>query len=556
MGILDIFKRKAQKPQKRNYAGANTGRLFSDFNPTNKSADEEIRWAIETLRNRCRDLARNNEYARRYITLCKTNIVGERGTSMQVKAKNIDNTYDTIGNKIIEESWFDWGRKGVCTVDGRMSWADAQRLFIESLVRDGEVLIRKVKYPNTYGFALEFIEPELLDERKNEVLDNGNRIKLGVELDSFNRPVAYWLRGSHPNDGLATNILNYQAHIRVSADKIIHAYLPERAQQTRGVPIMATAIPSLKMLHGYREAELVAARVGASKMGFFTSPDGDGFVGDDTEDSTVPIMEASPATFHQLPKGVDFKEFNPTHASTAFGDFEKAILRGIASGLGVSYNSLANDLEGVSYSSIRQGALEDRDNYKVMQDFMIQHFVEPVYRAWLESAMLIGAVNLPVTKLNKFANNTMFRPRGFQWVDPQREISAAVIAMNNGIMSLQDVSNVYGRDIEETFDQIQLEKEMAEARGIKLAFQPFGGGGSAFGAQKINLQTGEPVAEDTEPTRQSDTVINLNPEFIVKTDPMEITLNMQAEDKPARSKKIKLVRNESGAVVGAETFEE
>ena len=45
--------------------------------------------------------------------------------------------------------------------------------------------------------------------------------------------------------------------------------------------MLATAIGALKMLHGYREAELVAARVAASKMGFITSPDGDGYTGDD-----------------------------------------------------------------------------------------------------------------------------------------------------------------------------------------------------------------------------------------------------------------------------------
>ena len=60
---------------------------------------------------------------------------------------------------------------------------------------------------------------------------------------------------------------------------MLHVFLPERAHQTRGVPMLATAIGALKMLHGYREAELVAARVAASKMGFITSPDGDGYTG-------------------------------------------------------------------------------------------------------------------------------------------------------------------------------------------------------------------------------------------------------------------------------------
>ena len=66
MGILDVFRRKEKPVQKRNYAAANKGRLFADFVGSNRSADSEIRWALNELRNRSRDLERNNEYFRRY----------------------------------------------------------------------------------------------------------------------------------------------------------------------------------------------------------------------------------------------------------------------------------------------------------------------------------------------------------------------------------------------------------------------------------------------------------------------------------------------------------
>ena len=498
MKLFDLFKRKTKVSNKRMYEGAAISRLLNNFKADNKSADAEIYNSLEILRNRSRDLQRNNEYAKRFINLAKTNIVGERGVSLQVRSKNSDGTFDAGANNIIENAFYKWGRLGNCTVDGKMSWLDAQRLVVEGLIRDGEVFIRKVKYPNEFGFALEFIEPELLDEKNNKILENGNRIRMGIELDGFNRPVAYHIRGRHPNDITGAGAYKWENTIRVPADKIIHVYMPERSQQTRGVPFMSNVISSLKMLAGYREAELVAARVGAAKMGFFVSQAGDGFNPDDYDDQQVPIMDAEAGTFHQLPKGVDFKAFDPTHPTSAFADFEKAILRGIASGLGVSYTSLANDLEGVSYSSIRQGALEDRDNWRVLQEFLIQHFVEPVYREWLMTVLDNRVINLPVQKFDKFADAAIFRPRGFQWVDPQREISAAVIAMNNGIMSMQDVANNYGRDIEEVLDQFALEKQLADERGIKLAFQPFGGGGSAFGAQKINAQTGEPLGDNTD----------------------------------------------------------
>jgi lambda family phage portal protein len=187
---------------------------------------------------------------------------------------------------------------------------------------------------------------------------------------------------------------------------------------------MSNVLSKLKMLDGYQEATLVNARVAASTMGFFT--------------------------------------------------FEKAILRSIASGLGVSYVSLANNLEGVSYSSIRQGTIEDRDHFKMMQKFMVDHFIDEIYRSWLEMAITVGRVQLPMQKYDLFADNVIYRPRGFAWVDPQREIAANVLALNNGIVSLQDIHSQYGRDTEEVFEQVDRERELADRYNIDTAFQPFG----------------------------------------------------------------------------------
>jgi lambda family phage portal protein len=485
MGVFDIFKRDEKPIKRRSYKAAQTGRLFSDFIASSRSADSEIKAALQTMRFRCRDLARNDEYARRFLMLMKTNVVGDRGVQVQVKAKNADGSFDAPGNTIIETAWKAWGRKGNCTVDGRFSWKDAQRFATEALARDGEILVRLVSYPNNKdNFSIEFLEVDLLDENHNETLKNGNKIRMGVEIDQFHRPVAYHLLTAHPGDNEYSSSLSTR-RTRVPAEKMLHIFLPERAQQTRGVPWMVAAIAPLKQLNGMREAVLVNERISASKMGFFITPSGDEFVGDDVENNYTPVIEAEPGTFHQLPAGVDFKSFDPSSSANTFADFERAILRGIASGLGISYASLSNDLTQTSYSSIRQGALEDRDFYKVLHDFMIEHFVQPIFRAWMMSAMDSGSIPIPPTRFDKFADNLEFRARGFAWVDPQREINAAVIGLNSGILSMQDVANQYGRDIEDVMDQIVLEKEMAVARGITLAFEPFGGGQSGYGPIKI-----------------------------------------------------------------------
>lgn len=477
MGIFNIFSRKAVAPQKRNYSAANKGRLFADFKGSARSADSEIRWALPDIRNRSRDLERNNEYFRRYLQLLRVNTVGEKGFNLQVKGRNVEGTLDRAGNNIIEGAWKEFCRLGGPTIDGRMSMVDLEEHIITGVARDGEVFLRVVKGAYLrHGISLNIIEPDRVDDEKNELTKDGNQIRMGVELDrDTKRPVAYWVLDYHKGDYDYMTPLNAKKYTRVPAEEMLHIYKMDRAGQTRGVPWSAAAMSSLKMLHGYREAELVAARTGAAKMGFFTSPAGDGFAADGYEDTHTPIYDAEAGTFHQLPAGVDFKAFDPTHPTSAFADFEKAILRGIAGGLGVSYTALANDLEGTSYSSIRQGALEERDFYRTLHRFMIDHFLDPFFRIWLDHVMDFSYI--PISgkgKFEKFTQDLTWRGRGFQWVDPLKEINAAVVGLQNGIMSHSDIAATYGRDAEETFAAIQRDKETAASFGLTMAYEPFG----------------------------------------------------------------------------------
>lgn len=219
------------------------------------------------------------------------------------------------------------------------------------------------------------------------------------------------------------------------------------------------------MLDGYIEAELVAARTGAAKMGFLKYTDPSAFEAPDPE---KPIrIDASPGTIETLQPGLEFQEWSPEHPTAAFPDFVKAVLRQVATGLRVSYNALANDLEGVNYSSMRSGLLIERDMWRVYQEWWIARFLQPVYEAWLSTALLAGGLKLDSRDPRKF-NEVRWQPRGWAWVDPEKDVNASVIAISNGLASRTEVLAEKGLDPEEVFERLSEEKDLAEQYGIEF----------------------------------------------------------------------------------------
>lgn len=480
-----IFGRRRKKatPSRRGYAAAKFDRLTSDWRPGSLSSDGELRMALKTLRNRSRDLAINNDYVRKYLNMVITNVVGPKGITLQARCANPQSAAATLASKEIEDAWKEWGQKGVCTRSGMYSWHELQCLVIQSAVRDGEILVRKYSGPsagNEFKFAVEPFEADYLDETYNLYPVNGRTISMGVEIDDHRRPLAYHLLKGHPGN------LFYgygRERIRVPAGEVVHLYRSDRSEQSRGVPWAHTAMGTLKMLGAYEEAELVAARAAASKMGFLQTPTGEDYEGSDRDENTKePISEFEPGIIEQLPSGMEFQSFNPDYPSGNYAPFKKALIQKVASGLNVAYSSLASDLEKVNYSSIRAGVLEERNNWRVVQNWMIESFYQPVFDEWLFQSMLAGKVSY--SSWTQF-QSAYWQPRGWDWVDPLKDEKANVEAINNGLRTRREIIAERGEDIDEVFRQLAREKVLAESLGLTLGTKKSEGTKEEQGGGKV-----------------------------------------------------------------------
>ena len=105
------------------------------------------------------------------------------------------------------------------------------------------------------------------------------------------------------------------------------------------------------MLAGYEQAELVASRVAASKMGFFkrTNPDAR-YSGEDEEhdDRGNVIQEADPGSMTELPFGVEFQAWDPEHPGGNFKPFVKAVLRGASCARGIVESNNTAGIVGIT----------------------------------------------------------------------------------------------------------------------------------------------------------------------------------------------------------------
>lgn len=467
--------------QRRSFAGAQVGAHYADWFASASSADAELRGAIRKLIDRSRSLERDNDYLRGFLWSVQRNINGshrydlrsDAGEWITKRTKSSGQTDpawqpDTLAKRMIEDAWTEWGKKGTCTVDRKRTWRGVRRLSVRSVVRDGNVIIRKIRGPaarNRFGFALQLWEVDHLDLEKFGLTRSGGEIKFGIEFDAMQAPVAYWLRARHPGDTTSSGGRD-TVSVRFPADEIYHLALDDRSEQSIGYPWIVSAITRLRQLGAFEEAAVIAARLGASKAGFFETTGESAWTGDTDSDGRA-VMDVQPGTFEQLPQGWKATSTDWAYPNVETGDFRKAMLRGVCSSLGVSYTSLGNDLESVNFSSARVGLFEEREGWKDLQLFFSEELWEPIFTDWLEQAILSGALNLPMGKFPKF-NRPVFKARRWAMIDPARETEALKTGIALRVTSRRSAIEDQGGDVEEVFHDNLDDEKLAENIGLDL----------------------------------------------------------------------------------------
>jgi len=487
---------KGQDPA-RLYAGAQVNRLTNDWTALGTSADSEILTSLRLLRARSREMVRDNPHAKNVVRIVQNNVVGQ-GIGLQCQIVNKRGKLNEKLNTAIETAWTAHCCRNSFHVAGLLDMTGMLRLAAGQLVEAGEGVIRKVyqrfgdaKVPVGY----EFIEADrLMDQWSSARAPNGNEIRMGVEIDQWGRPEAYWFYPKHPGD-YQFQSFQPSKFVRIPASEIIHFYIVDRWPQTRGVPMFHSVLRKMNDMKGYTEAEIVAARASASIMGFITSPEDP--TADGEENGNL-LTDLAPGTIQKLNPGESFNGFAPTRPNAGLDPFMRYMLREMAAGVGVSYESLSRDYSQSNYSSSRLALLDDRDMWRVLQGWMITTILHPIYTEWLDFAVLSGAVEMPADYHQDKGRYqaVRFKPRGWSWIDPLKEVKAYSEAVRAGFMTVSDVISLTagGADAEDIFKARRQELDLMAQMNLTFDTDP-----SAPAA----AESAKPAAE-TKPEEEKD----------------------------------------------------
>jgi len=491
-------------------------KALKGFTGISASPAQDIDANHRILVNRSRELYMNTPIGASAIKTTRTNVVG---SGLRLKPR-ID--YEFLGltqeqaiewEKTVQREFDLWADTKLCDSLRLNNFYEMQGLvFLGQLMNGDGFCLLKFQKPSwfmPYGLRLQLLEADRVCTpytygigTGNSLVpywgrnpQNNNEIYSGVEIDSDGGVLAYWICNQYPYQ-MTTYNFTAPAWTRVEAwgaktgrPNVLHLFDAERAEQRRGVPMLAPVIEPLLQLGRYTEAELMAAVV----SGMFTV-----FIKTEGPSSEMPLGEGIPIdavpvetdeTEYQLGNGAvvplglneSIEVADPKRPNVVFDAFITAICKEVGAALEIPTELLLKSFTS-SYSASRAALLEAWKMFRMRRGWLAQGFCQPVYEQFLTEAVASGRIKAP-----KFFDDPIIRKAwcGATWngpapgmLDPTKEVSAAKMRVDNGFSTREEETvGLTGGDYARNIQQLQKENQLlAEANKSLNPVMPSGPG--------------------------------------------------------------------------------
>jgi capsid protein len=363
------------------------------------------------LRARSKKLFETNLYARGIVRRLVTNVIN---TGLHLEATPEEAILGKAEDELapwseeVETRFSLWGSNPrLCDHVERSTFGALQaQIYLEALV-SGDVLVVLRQDDRTKLTRLQLFSGSAVQSPSGAGKPaTGNRIVHGVEIDAEGRHAAYWLTQA---DGTSKRLAargeqsgRRQAWLVYGTDRLL--------DEVRGKPLLGLVLQSLREIDRYRDStqrkavinSMIAMFVKKSLDKPGTMPITGGAVRrgamevagatDDGKPRSFPIVDLFPGLMMQeLSPGEEPVGFPPHGTDEKFGDFEAAILVGVAWALEIPPEILRLTF-GNNYSA-SQAAINE---FKIFLNRSRTTFGEtvchPIFEEWLISAVLAEKV--------------------------------------------------------------------------------------------------------------------------------------------------------------------
>ncbi|MFK1433016.1 phage portal protein [Pseudomonas aeruginosa] len=454
------------------YDGAADGRRSASWAAPDLGVNALSVPALSALRSRSGALLRNDPYAANAISIRSANLIGTGITPRpQVENKSL--------RRAMQLAWDDWSDES--DADGVLDFYGQQALVARAVEGTGECFVRLRPRKLSDGLAVplqvQVLAGAYVPHNKFEVRSNGNEIRAGIEFDrETGRRVAYWMYRRHPSD--RSNLAAGAAQlVRIPAEQVLHIFEPLEPGQLRGLPRLTPVLKRLRSLDNYDDAVLFRQEVANLFTGFIKRPASVGPPAVDPitgapiqtdRDGFTPMIGMEPGTMQELAPGEEVEFSAPPDAGNNYSEFMRQQLMAAAAGIGTPYELLTGDMRGVSDRALRVLLTEFRRRLEMLQHGIYVHqFCRPVRAAWLDMAVLSGAVELEdyATRRREYLR-TRWIPQGWEYLHPVQDVQAKLLEIKGGLASRSEKVLERGYDAETIDEENAADAQRAHDLGL------------------------------------------------------------------------------------------
>lgn len=448
--------------EQRHYDAGAASRLNANWVATNQSAEYTDRYSRDAVRARARDLERNSDMMNSVIGPFVRNVIG-KGLILQAETSN-----ESL-NKKIEALWKVWCKKRNCDVTGTQSLNQMLRMAVRRKKVDGGVLfVKRYTSGGVLPFKLQMFEVDELDATQVTPKHKDNRVVGGIEYNSYNAPVGYWIR-QYSLDGFALVDPVY-----IKASDVIFYYSKRRPSQLREMSDMSQTITRIRDVNEFMVAVSVKQRIEACLSVFIKRAIPTAGIGrsnsvDVNGRTTYAGKTLAPGMISEMNPGDEVQVVNPQGQATDAASYTKLQQRLIGAGQGLSYEATSRDMSETTYSSARQAIIEDGMTY-AEEDELLADVMDEIYETFIISAVLAGEISIPNFWENKdkyFLHSFVKPPK--PWIEPSKETMATKTALESGQKTFKQIAAENGADWRKQIDDICEVLEYARTKhGVDL----------------------------------------------------------------------------------------